>query len=487
MTAPADITHVEPTAPEMATSPAAAPAVSVFASRMISIAVASALLMEFIDSTALSTALPTLARAFKTDPIHLKLALTSYILASAVVAPASGWVADRYGPRRVFLSAMGVFLAASVMCGFSHSLAELVAFRIVQGIGGAMMTPVGRLIVVGSSPRDQLVAAMSWYTMPALVGPLLGPPLAGIILHFADWPFIFFVNVPVGALGVLAVMRFVPRLTQPDPGRFDTRGFIMVAVCLTALVGAAETIGVSLVPPLVQVLAVILAIGSGAAYWFHARRSAKPVLAIGLLRYETYRTSLIGGTLVRLGIGATPFLMPLLLQVGLGWSPLKAGAISIAQAFGAMLFKPVAPSLMRRFGFRAVLVSSNLFVALLIAAPALFRASTPISLIVVVLAVGGFLRSVQFTATNTVAFADVPQSSISRATTLATVVQQVSMSLGISFGALLLHLARGSGGLLTPDRFVIPFVAIGAVTLAAGPFYRRLAPDAGAMISGHRA
>jgi len=485
VTAPAETTVAASAEPALVAAAESVAEPSVFASRMVSIAVASALLMEFIDSTALSTALPTLARAFHTDPIHLKLALTSYILALAVVAPASGWVADRYGPRRVFLSAMGVFLAASVMCGLSHSLAELVAFRIVQGIGGAMMTPVGRLIVVGSSPRERLVSAMSWYTMPALVGPLLGPPLAGVILNFADWPFIFFVNVPVGALGVLAVMRFVPKLKQPHPGRFDTLGFIMVAVCLTALVGAAETIGVSLVSPLVQILAVALAIAAGTAYGFHARRSPRPVLAIGLLRFDTYRTSLIGGTLVRLGLGATPFLMPLLLQVGLGWSPLKAGSISIAQAFGAMMFKPVAPLVMRRFGFRSILVSTNLLVAALTAAPAVFRSSTPIYAIVAVLAVGGFMRSVQFTATNTVAFADVPQTSISRATTLATVVQQVGMSLGISFGALLLHLARGKGGHLTPDRFILPFVAIGVVTLAAGPFYRRLSPNAGSTISGH--
>ena len=475
----------EPGVPELVAEVAAGSEPTVFASRMVSIAVASALLMEFIDSTALSTALPTLARAFKTDPIHLKLALTSYILALAVVAPASGWVADRYGPRRVFLTAMGAFLAASVMCGLSHSLGELVAFRILQGIGGAMMTPVGRLIVVGSSPRERLVSAMSWYTMPALVGPLLGPPLAGLILNFAGWPVIFFINVPVGILGVIAVMRFVPRLQQPHPGRFDTPGFIMVAVCITALVGAAETIGVSLVSPLVQVLAVAVSIGAGAAYWFHAKRTEKPVLAIGLLRFHTYRTSLIGGTLVRLGIGATPFLMPLLLQVGLGWSPLKAGSISIAQAFGAMAFKPVAPAILRRFGFRTILVSTNLVVALLTAAPALFRNSTPLYVIFAVLAVSGFMRSTQFTATNTVAFADVPQSSISRANTLVAVVQQVGMSLGISLGALLLHLARGAGGHLTPDRFVLPFVAIGLVTLAAGPFYRRLAPTAGSMISGH--
>ena len=459
---------------------------NVFTGRMVAIAVASALLMEFVDATALSTALPTLARAFHTDPIHLKLALTSYILALAVVAPASGWVADRYGPRRVFLIAMGVFLAASVMCGLSHSLGELVAFRILQGLGGAMMTPVGRLIVVGSSPREQLVSAMSWYTMPALIGPLTGPAIAGLILHFADWPFIFFVNVPIGLLGMLAVLRFVPKLKQPDPGKFDTFGFVVVAIGLTALVGAAETIGVNLVPPIVQIAAAAIAVGSGVVFWLHFRRQPRPVLAVGLLRFQTFRTSLIGGTLVRLGIGATPFLLPLLLQVGLGWSPLKAGLASAAQAVGILVFKPVAPGLIRYFGFKRVLTVTNLIVAAVTMAPGFFRASTPLTLIVILFAVGGFFRSMQFTSINTIAFADVPQSAVSRATTLSTVVQQVGLALGISFGALVLHLTRGAGGLLTPDRFTLPFIAVGAVTLIAGPFYQTLSADAGANVSGHK-
>jgi EmrB/QacA subfamily drug resistance transporter len=459
---------------------------NVFAARMVAIAVASALLMEFVDATALSTALPTLARAFHTDPIHLKLALTSYILALAVVAPASGWVADRYGPRRVFLIAMGVFLAASVMCGLSHSLGELVAFRIVQGLGGAMMTPVGRLIVVGASPREQLVSAMSWYTMPALIGPLTGPAIAGLILHFADWPFIFFVNVPIGILGMIAVMRFVPQLKQPDPGRFDTLGFIIVAVGLTAMVGAAETIGVSLVPGWVQITAAAVAVGSGLLFWRHSRLRQKPVLAIGLLRFATFRTSLVGGTLVRLGIGATPFLLPLLLQVGLGWTPLKAGLASAAMAVGILVFKPVAPAIIRQFGFKRVLAVTNLIVAAATMAPGFFRASTPLWLIVAVFAAGGFFRSMQFTAINTIAFADVPLTAVSRATTLSTVVQQVGLALGISFGALVLHLTRGAGGALTPDRFTLPFVLVGAITLIAGPFYQTLAADAGANVSGHR-
>ncbi|NTX58720.1 MFS transporter, partial [Myxococcus sp. CA039A] len=274
--------------------------------------------MEFVDSTALSTALPTLSVAFDTDPIHLKLALTSYILALAVLAPASGWVADRFGPRRVFMLAMGVFLVASVLCGFSRTLPQLVVFRTLQGLGGALMTPVGRLIVVGSAPRDKLVSALSWFTMPALVGPLIGPPLAGLILGVADWPWIFFINVPVGLLGMLAVSRYVPELPQPHPGPFDWKGYAIAAVAIILTIGAAETLGVGLVPVHIQMGMALVAVGAIALYVAHALRMKKPVLDLRLLKLSTFRASTAGGGLVRMGLGATPFLLPLMLQVGLG-------------------------------------------------------------------------------------------------------------------------------------------------------------------------
>jgi EmrB/QacA subfamily drug resistance transporter len=447
--------------------------------------VASALVMEFIDSTALSTALPALSTAFDTDPVHLKLALTSYILALAVAAPASGWIADKYGPRRVFMAAMSVFLAGSVLCGFSQSLGQMVLFRTLQGLGGALMTPVGRLIVVSSAPRERFVSAMSWFTMPALVGPLIGPPLAGLILGVASWPWIFFINVPVGLLGMLAVLRFVPPLRPPDPGPFDTKGFLLSALGITGLMVAAETVGISLVPLCVQLVAAGLALVGITAYVLYARRKERPVLDLRLARYDTFRASLIGGTLVRAGLGATPFLLPLMFQLGLGWSPFETGLVTIGTGLGAMAFKPVAPAFLKRFGFRSLLIFSNVATAVLTALPAFFRASTPIPFIVVALVVGGFVRSMQFTALNTVAFADLPPPAISNATTLTAVMQQMGMSLGISFGGLMLHLARGSDGApLTPERFVLPFIAVGVVSMLAGPLYRRLSPDAGATLGG---
>lgn len=457
---------------------------SAMGSRLASLAVASALFMEFIDSTALSTALPTLSKAFATDPVHLKLALTSYILALAVVAPASGWVADRFGAKRVFMWAMVVFLIGSVLCGFSQNLPQLVIFRIIQGIGGAMMTPVGRLIVVGSAPHDRLVSAMSWFTMPALVGPLVGPPLAGLILSVADWPWIFFINVPVGLLGMLAVARFVPKLNQPDPGRFDAFGFVLTAVSITLLVGAAETLGMKLIPGWAQLLALAVSIGLFAWYLRHARAVVRPVLDLTLFKYRTFRASLAGGTLVRMGIGAGPFLMPLLFQVALGWSPLQAGFVTIAQGFGALSAKSFAPWIIRTRGFRTVLIASIILMSILVALPGFFQASTPIWLIMGLLALSGFIRSTQFTASNTVAYADVPGERVSAATTLTTVLQQVGLSLGITFGGLMLHMTVGGGGPLLPERFTLPFLAIGVISLAALPVYLRLPRDAGANIGG---
>nr|WP_326522487.1 MFS transporter [Archangium lipolyticum] len=448
---------------------------------------ASALFMEFIDSTALSTALPALARTFGADPVHLKLALTSYILALAVLSPASGWIADKYGPRRVFMSAMAVFLVSSVLCGFSRSLAQLVLFRTLQGLGGALMVPVGRLIVVSSAPRDKLVSAMSWFTMPALVGPLVGPPLAGLILGVADWPWIFFINVPVGVLGMLAVARFVPPLHQPDPGRFDGKGFALAALAITATIGAAELVGVGLVPVPVQLALVAIAAGALVAYVAHARGSERPVLDLRLASIDTYRASLTGGVLLRLGLGATPFLLTLLFQVGLGWGPFETGLVTLFTSAGALACKPVAPTLLRRYGFRSILIASNLLTAALTAVPAFFRAATPIPFIILVLGVSGFVRSLQFTALNTVAYADIPPSSVSNASTLAVVIQQMSVSMGISFGGLMLHLARGGEEAhLTPERFMLPFIAVGVVSMLAGPLYRRLSPDAGASIGGRR-
>jgi len=442
--------------------------------------------MEFVDSTALSTALPTLAEAFGADPLHLKLALTSYILALAVFIPISGWAAERFHPKRVFLSAMAVFLIGSALCGFSSNLGELVGARIIQGIGGAMMTPVARLIVVGSAPREDLIRAMGWFTMPALLGPLVGPPLAGFVLSVADWPWIFFINIPIGILGMIAVVKFVPRLTSLDPGRFDWSGFFLSATAITGVVVVAETGGLDLIPLPLQVAMVAASVICGWLYLRLSKRKARPILNLGLLKYPTFRASIIGGSLVRLGIGASPFLMPLLLQVALGWTPLQAGSVTLAGGIGVFFARPFAAPMLKRWGFRAMLLLFVTLTALLTEAPGFFTAATPVWLIMMLLGLGGFARSSQFIAANTIAYADIPQPEIAQASTLSAVTQQIGLAMGVSFGGLMLHMARGESGVLTPDRFTIPYIAVGATTLLAAAVYWRLDRNAGAAISGSK-
>jgi len=445
------------------------------------------LLMEFIDSSALSTALPTLARAFAADPVHLKLALTSYILSLAIFTPISGWLSERFAARRVIVAAMIVFLIGSACCGLSSTLSQLVASRILQGVGGAMMTPVARQIVVGSTPKEKLMSIMGWFTMPALVGPLVGPIFAGLVLKWASWPWIFFLNLPVGVVGLIAILRWVPNLHAANPGSFDWKGFGLSATAITGLVVTAETAGLGLIP--VWVLAGLLGTGFVAAlmYFQHSRKVAKPIIDLTLVRYPSYRSSLTGGTLVRLGIGAGPFLSPLLLQVGLGWSPIRAGSITLMGGIGVLMARPITQRLIRRYGFRTMLITFVAATGVLSALPGLFRASTPVPLIMGLLLLTGFSRSSQFIAANTIAYADVPQDKVPAASTLAAVSQQVGLALGVSFGGLMLHWARSGGhSALTPDRFVLPYAMVGLTTLLALPVYLALDRNAGSEISGRR-
>lgn len=456
---------------------------------MAIIAVASALFMQSIDSTALSTALPTLARAFDTNPIHLKLCLTAYIMASAVFVPASGWAADRFGARRIFMGAMAVFLLGSVLCALSHSLTELVGARILQGAGGAMMTPVGRIIVVGSHPRHQLVKAMVWLTTPAMLGPILGPPLSGLILSVASWPWIFYINVPVGLLGMAAVLKFVPRRRQPHPGKFDGWGFVLAAATISALMIGAESVGVGLLPAWAQIAAWGTAAVAGWVYWRHAKERERPVLDLKLLRIPTLRVNQTGGSLMRMTMGATPFLLPLLLQFGLGWSPLKAGLVTMATAAGSISARFGAQALLRRFGFRTTLIATSLMGGAIIMAPGFFRASTPIAVIVGLLALGGFLRSNNLTSAGSLAFADIPDQQVSQASSLTSVAQQMAQALGITVAGLTLQISQqltaGHGvAPLAPANFILPFAATGLAAMLAALTYWPLPHNAGSSLHG---
>ena len=415
---------------------------------LIPLIVACALFMENLDSTALATALPAIAASFGESPLELSLAITSYLFALAVFIPISGWVADRFGARRIFRLAIVVFVLGSILCGFSTTIWHLVLARTLQGMGGAMMVPVGRLVLLRSVAKADLVRAMAWLTMPALIGPMLGPPLGGFVTTYLSWRWIFWINVPIGVLGIVLVSLFIPNLREERPPRLDLLGFLLSAVGLLGLVFGFETIGRDLVPWSTALLLLAVGIVGIGLYVLHATRTLHPVIDLGLLGIATFRASVLGGSLFRIGIGAMPFLLPLMLQEGFGLSAFHSGLLTFAAAAGAMAMKLTAAPILKQFGFKRVLIASALIGAAFIAANGLFEPSTPHLLILCVLLVGGFFRSLQFTSVNTLAYADIERQWMSRATSFASMMQQLSLSIGVGTGALLLHLtvaARGDG------------------------------------------
>ena len=454
---------------------------------LVPLIVACALFMENLDSTVISTALPTIARDFGTSPIHLKLALTTYLLTIAVFLPASGWLADRFGARLIFRLAIVIFTGGSILCGFSHSIGSIVFARVIQGIGGAMMVPVGRLVILRTVPKHEIVGALAWLTVPALIGPVIGPPVGGFIITYFEWPWIFWINIPVGILGLILATMYIPDVHGEHRVAFDRLGFVLSGVGLALFVTGTTTLGLGLLPmPLVLGFLV-----AGAAclvgYVLHARRIANPILDLDLIGVQTFRHSLIGAIIFRIGAGATPFLLPLLLQIGFGKTPFQSGLITFAAAIGAIAMKFVAPPTLRRYGFRSVLIWNTVIAACFAALPAAFTVSTPVGLMTGLLLIGGFFRSLQFTAINALTYADIPAQRMSGATTLTAVGQQLSLSLGVSIGAIALETTtRFSGGAIVAGDFVVPFLVIGAVSLSSLFLFSRLAHDAGDEMSGRR-
>lgn len=453
-------------------------------SRFLPVAMASALFMDLLDTSALGAALPTLARQFHTTPLQLKFALTAYLMTMAVFVPASGWLADRYGARRVFVNAVKIYLLGSLCCGLSDSVSTLVAARVLQGIGGAMMTPVARLIVVATTPRARLVHAMNAFTMPAVVGPLLGPPLAGVLLEVANWRWIFFINLPVGLVGIIAVLRIVPRLRHIHPGKFDWIGFLIAALTIMAVVILSETIGTGLLPTKGQIALAVGGTVGGLMFVLHVLKSPTPMLDLRLLSKSTYRASMIGGSLMRFSISATPFLLPLLFQIGLGWSPVRSGFVMTGMMLGSILARFGGTFTIRQIGFRRALLLTAILTAAATMTPATFRNSTPALFIVTTLVAGGFFRAAHFVAASALAFAEIPPEDVSKASTLSTVIQQISLGFGISLAGLTLYLSAGETGRLTVNDFTLSFVALGVVTLLSIPVYLALDRNAGANMQG---
>ena len=453
---------------------------------LLPLIVACALFMENMDSTVIATSLPVIARDLGENPLSLKLALTAYLVSLAVFIPVSGWMADRFGSRTVFRAAIGVFMAGSLACGFSESLGGFVAARFLQGMGGAMMVPVGRLVLLKSVPKSELVQALSYLTIPALLGPVIGPPLGGFISTYFSWRWIFYINIPIGVLGIYLASRFIPNLTEDEIAPLDMRGFVLSGVGLSLLTLGLATAGEHLVSRTTSLGCTFTGAATLAFYVLHARRCAHPVLDFRFLRIATYRTGVVGGALVRVGVGAVPFLLPLLLQLGFGYSALQSGLLTCCSAIAAMFMKTLAVAILRRFGFRTVLTWNAIIVAASIAAYGLFTATTPYALMVATLLAGGFFRSLQFTAMNALSYADIDRAAMSPASSLANVTQQIALSLGVTAGAYALEFTAGLHGHAQVEAadFGVAFAVVSLVAASSFLLNVRLPRDAGAEVSG---
>lgn len=456
----------------------------------LSLIVACALFMENLDGTIIATSLPVIARDVHVNPIALKLALTSYLVSLAVFIPISGWMADRFGSRTVFRTAIAVFVAGSLACGFSSSLAGFVASRFLQGMGGAMMVPVGRLVLLKSVEKHELVKVLSYLTMPALLGPIIGPPLGGFISTYLDWRWIFFVNVPIGLAGFVLAGRFVPQIVEDATAPLDALGFVLSGVGLSSLTLGAATVGQHLLSPLASSACLVGGIVLVVAYVLHARRCERmhrrAVLEFRFLRVPTYFAGVVGGSLFRIGVGASPFLLPLMLQLAFGFDALQSGLLTCSSAAAAMFMKTLATSILKRFGFRTVLSVNALVASATIVGYGAFSATTPIALMLGTLLFGGFFRSLQFTALNALAYADIDKRDMGSASGLANVAQQLSLSTGVTLGAAVLEamtLSSGRGELATRD-FATAFLVVGLVSASSFLVIRRLARDAGDEVSG---
>ncbi len=450
-------------------------------SRITPLILATALFMENMDATVISTSLAAIAADINTDPISLKLALTAYLVALAIFIPISSWMADRFGARRVFRMAMMVFMAGSIACAFSESLAQFVGARFVQGMGGAMMGPVARLVLVRATPRHRLVDAMAWLTIPALIGPIVGPPFGGFLTTYFGWQWIFIINVPIGILGIVLVGLVLPNETRNAPRRIDRKGFVLAGSAFALFAFGCSVMSLPALPPIYGVVATATGIGLGAIYAVHALRTEFPLLDLRLLRLPIFRTSVVAGTFFRLGQGATPFLFPLMLQLSFGMTPFESGMVTFAGAVGALIAKFICNWLFARFGFKYPLVLATGISALGIMAMGLYGPETPVALILSVLAFVGFWQSVFWTGSNAFVFADVEDKDAGQANVISQVWGQLMFAMGVALGGGALevtHQLRG-GDELTLADFHIAFYVVAAVCAISTVLFLRMPRNAG--------
>lgn len=450
--------------------------------------VAGAFFMEFLDGTVIATALPDMARDFGVTAVELNIGISAYLITHAVLIPASGWIADRFGARAIFTLALAIFTLASVFCGLSTEVHIFVAMRILQGVGGALMVPVGRLAVLRTTPKHQLIKAIATLTWPALVAPIIGPPLGGFITRYASWHWIFFINVPLGLAAIILSLRIIPDIRETERRSFDLSGFITTSVAMVSLVTAMERLGDR--QPQIWPTLALAALGFGCLLYSirHFRRAAAPMVRLDALQVPTFRVTMYGGSLFRASISAVPFLLPLLFQVGFGMDPFHSGLLVLAVFVGNLTIKPATTPLIRWLGFRRLLLINGALNVCSLLACALLTPQTPVWAIMLILYLGGVFRSIQFTGVSTLAFADVPAAQMSDANTLFSTASQLAVGLGITLGAIGIRLGEQVGDWLHLTElpgisFRLSFVFIALICLVGMIDSLHLAKTAGSSVS----
>lgn len=454
--------------------------------------VAGAFFMEFLDGTVIATALPDMARSFGVQAVDLNIGISAYLITLAVLIPASGWIADRFGARKVFTLALAIFTLASVLCGLANTVDQFVAMRVLQGMGGALMVPVGRLAVLRTTPKHQLITAIATLTWPALVAPIIGPPLGGFITSYADWRWIFFINVPLGLIAIVMALRIIPDIYEETRRPFDIPGFIATSVAMVSLVYAMESMGSQHVNTALTLALLVLG-GVTLTYALrHFRRAPWPMIRLDALQVPTFRVTMYGGSLFRASISAVPFLLPLMFQVGFGMDAFHSGLLVLAVFVGNLTIKPATTPLIRTLGFKKLLLINGALNVLALLACALLTPQTPVWVIMLVLYLGGVFRSIQFTAISTLAFSDVPSPQMSYANTLFSTATQLAVGLGITLGAIGIRIGELFSEMLGMATlpgisFRLAFVAIALVCLLGMFDTLRLVKDAGSAVSKKQA
>jgi EmrB/QacA subfamily drug resistance transporter len=456
---------------------------------VVPLIVACAMFMEMVDANVITTALPLIARDFGKDPLTLKLGLSAYLISLAVFIPISGWIADRFGSRVVFCAAITIFMVSSMLCGLAQSFAFFVALRFIQGIGGAMMVPVGRIVIVRTVEREDLVTAFIYLTIPATLGPLTGPVLGGFIATYFSWRWIFFINVPISIVGIIFALRFMDNYRESEVPPLDVVGFVLSALGLSLFMFGMSTISDQMMPRKWAAICIVMGAVIVYAYLRRARTETKPLLDFSFFKLKTYMVGVGGGSIYRIGFGAIPFLLPLMLQLGFGLSPFRSGVLTCASAIGSLFIRTMTKKLLQIFGFRNLLGYNALLASITIAALGLFTARTPHTVIFLVLLVGGGFRVMQFTALNTICYAEVPERDVSQATSLFATIQQLSMGMGVTVGAFCLQASnffQHHSQIVAAD-FAPAFLAVGLFCAVSAYSAFSLSPDSGAEMAGRAA